>query len=50
MRWDGKKWNVITDWMAPAPEDRKLVQQKYIDSADKYAKEKGITPRACDAG
>ena len=47
MRWDGTKWNVITNWMSPAPEDRKLVQAKYVDSAMKYAKEKGITPRAC---
>jgi branched-chain amino acid transport system substrate-binding protein len=47
MRWDGTKWNVITNWMSPAPEDRKLVQAKYVDSAMKYAKEKGITPRTC---
>ena len=50
MRWDGAQWKMITDWMAPAPADRKLVREKYVESADKYAKDKGITPRACDAG
>jgi branched-chain amino acid transport system substrate-binding protein len=47
MRWDGERWNIITDWMAPMPGDRKLVQQKYIESAMQYAKEKGIQPRSC---
>jgi branched-chain amino acid transport system substrate-binding protein len=50
MRWDGARWHVTTDWMAPMPEDRKLVRQKYADSAMQYAKEKGITPRKCPAG
>jgi branched-chain amino acid transport system substrate-binding protein len=49
MRWDGAKWNITTDWMAPLPEDRKLVRQKYVDSARQYAKEKGIKPRECPA-
>ena len=49
MRWDGAKWKIITDWMSPTPDDKKLVQAKYIESADKYAKEKGITPRECPA-
>ena len=49
LRWDGNKWNIITDWMAPMPEDRKLVRQKYVDSAMQYAKEKGITARDCAA-
>ena len=47
MRWDGVRWHIVTDWMAPLPEDRKLVRQKYVDSARHYAKEKGITPRRC---
>jgi branched-chain amino acid transport system substrate-binding protein len=47
MRWDGVRWHVITDWMAPTPEDRKVVRQKYADSALQYAQEKGITPRKC---
>jgi branched-chain amino acid transport system substrate-binding protein len=49
MRWTGVRWNVETDWMAPLPDDRKLVQKKYLDSARQYAKEKGITPRSCPA-
>jgi branched-chain amino acid transport system substrate-binding protein len=47
MRWDGARWHIVTDWMAPMPEDRKLVQKKYVDSAMQYAKEKGIKPRQC---
>ncbi|HEX6158432.1 MAG TPA: ABC transporter substrate-binding protein [Burkholderiales bacterium] len=49
MRWDGVRWNTLTDWMAPLPEDRKLVRSKYLDSAARYAREKGITPRRCPA-
>jgi branched-chain amino acid transport system substrate-binding protein len=49
MRWDRVRWHIITDWMAPLPEDRKLVRQKYVDSAMQYAREKGITPRQCPA-
>ena len=44
LKWDGRKWNVITDWMQP---DRKLVRDKVEQSAAQYAKEKGITPRDC---
>lgn len=47
MRWDGQRWNILTDWLAPAPEDGKLVRAKYEQSALKYAREKGITPRDC---
>jgi len=47
MRWDGQRWNSVTDWIAPAPGDRKLVQAKYEQSALQYAREKGITPRKC---
>ncbi len=47
MQWDGNRWNTITDWLAPEAEDRKLVRAKYEQSALKYAKEKGITPRGC---
>jgi hypothetical protein len=39
----------VTDWLAPMPDDRKLVRQKYLDSALRYAREKGITPRKCAA-
>ncbi len=50
MRWDGSRWKIISGWVAPLPEDAKLVKAKYEDSATKYAKEKGITPRPCPAG
>jgi branched-chain amino acid transport system substrate-binding protein len=43
-QWDGKRWNVITDWVEP---DRKLVRAKVEASAAQYAKEKSITPRDC---
>jgi branched-chain amino acid transport system substrate-binding protein len=49
MRWDGARWNIVTDWMAPLPEDGKLVSQKYFDSARQYAREKSIAPRQCPA-
>ncbi|MGC2519270.1 MAG: ABC transporter substrate-binding protein [Burkholderiales bacterium] len=43
-QWDGKQWKVLTGWMEP---DRKLVRGMIEESAAKYAKEKGITPRDC---
>jgi branched-chain amino acid transport system substrate-binding protein len=43
-QWDGKKWNVITDWI---PGDRSVTRPMIEESAAKYAKEKGITPRDC---
>ena len=49
MRWDGVRWTALTDWLAPAPEDAKLVRARYEESALKYAREKGITPRKCPA-
>ena len=49
MRWNGVRWHIITDWMAPMPEDRELVRRRYVDSAMQYAKEKGIRPRPCAA-
>src|SRR5213593_290197 len=44
LQWDGKKWNVITDWIAA---DRELVRPLIEQSAAQYAKEKSITPRDC---
>jgi branched-chain amino acid transport system substrate-binding protein len=43
-QWDGTKWTVITDWIAP---DQALVRPLVEASAAKYAQEKGITPRVC---
>jgi len=44
MQWDGKKWNVITDWIAT---DQSIVRPMIEASAAQYAKEKSITPRDC---
>jgi len=43
-QWDGKQWIVLTDWIAP---DQALVRPLVEASAAKYARDKGITPRAC---
>jgi branched-chain amino acid transport system substrate-binding protein len=42
-QWNGKKWEMITDWVPPY---KKLVRGMIEASAAKYAKEKGITPRS----
>ena len=44
LQWNGKKWNVITDWIAS---DQSIVRPMIEQSAAKYAKEKGITLRDC---
>lgn len=43
-QWDGQKWVVISDWV---PGDQAMVRPMIEESAAKYAKEKGITPRDC---
>ena len=43
-QWDGKKWDAITDFIAPR---REQLRKQYVASAMQYAKEKGITPRDC---
>ena len=43
-QWDGKQWQVLTDWIAP---DQALVRPLVEASAAQYAQEKGITPRDC---
>jgi branched-chain amino acid transport system substrate-binding protein len=45
-QWDGQKWAVISDWISA---DRALLRPIIEASAAKYAKEKGITPRNCEA-
>ena len=43
-QWDGQKWVSASDWISPMKDYvRKMVEE----SAAKYAKEKGITPRTC---
>jgi branched-chain amino acid transport system substrate-binding protein len=44
MQWDGKKWNVISDWI---PTDQSIVRPMIEASAAQYAKEKGIAARDC---
>jgi branched-chain amino acid transport system substrate-binding protein len=43
-QWDGEKWQLVSDWIAA---DRALLRPIIEESAAKYAKEKGITPRDC---
>ena len=43
-QWDGKKWNTVSDWITP---DQKLLRPMVEQSAEKYAKDKNITPRDC---
>jgi branched-chain amino acid transport system substrate-binding protein len=43
-QWDGAKWNVISDWIAP---DWALLRPIIEKAADQYATEKKITPRDC---
>jgi len=45
-QWDGQKWNVISDWIAP---DWALLRPIIEKSANAYAAQKGITPRDCNA-
>ncbi len=43
-QWDGKQWKTITDWI---PSDKDMIHAMVEESANKYAKEKNITPRDC---
>ena len=43
-QWDGKKWNVISDWYTG---DDAVIMPIVKDTAAKYAAEKKITPRDC---
>ncbi len=43
-QWDGKEWNVISDWITP---DYALTRPMVEESAKKYADEKDISPRDC---
>ncbi len=45
-RWDGKKWNVVSDWIAP---DWKLLRPIIEKSSEAYAKEKGLTIRTSES-
>jgi branched-chain amino acid transport system substrate-binding protein len=40
-KWEGGKWKAASDWMSG---DKALIRKMVEESADKYAKEKNITP------
>ncbi len=42
-RWDGEKWEVITDWIET---DKEIVGPMIMESSMAYAAEKGIEPRS----
>ena len=42
-QWDGKKWNMISDWIPPM---RDIVRPMIMKAAAAYAKENNITPRS----
>lgn len=44
-QWDGAKWNVVSDWIAP---DWALLRPIIERSAEAYAQEKGITLRTAE--
>ena len=43
-QWDGRKWNLITDWIDPM---REVVRPMIENAAAAYALENNITPRDC---
>lgn len=45
-QWDGSKWVPVGGWIEPL---RDFVRKEVEESAAKYAKEKGITPRTSEA-
>src|SRR3546814_17803100 len=44
-QWEGDTWEIASDWIFP---NRHELRPAYEASAAPYAKEKGITPRACN--
>ena len=44
IQWDGKRWNVISDWISS---DQSIVRPMVEVSAAQYVKEKGISMRDC---
>jgi len=43
-QWNGKTWNLVTDWITPM---RDVIRPMIEAAADKYAKENSIKPRTC---
>lgn len=44
-QWDGKKWNVVSDWIAPTGALLRPIIEK---SSEAYAAEKGIKLRTSE--
>ncbi|HEY5870868.1 MAG TPA: ABC transporter permease, partial [Candidatus Tectomicrobia bacterium] len=44
-QWDGDKWVSVSDWIKPYSD---IVRAEIEKSAAQYAREKGLTPRACN--
>jgi branched-chain amino acid transport system substrate-binding protein len=44
-QWDGSKWSVASDWIAPIKE---VVRPMIEEAAMEYGKENNITPQACN--
>ncbi len=45
-QWDGKQWNVTSDWYEA---DSQIIRPMIRDSANRYAAEKKVTRRSCEA-
>jgi branched-chain amino acid transport system substrate-binding protein len=45
-QWDGKKWNFVSDWYEA---DSQIIKPMVRDAAARYANEKKITRRSCEA-
>ena len=45
VQWDGSAFKPVSDWIEP---NNELMWTLYRESAARYAKEKGITPRRCE--
>jgi branched-chain amino acid transport system substrate-binding protein len=43
-QWNGSKWNIVSDWVAPI---REVVRPMVEKAAAAYATENGIKPRSC---
>jgi branched-chain amino acid transport system substrate-binding protein len=43
-QWDGKRWNKVSDWIAPIQD---VVWPQITAAANKYAKENKVKPRTC---
>lgn len=44
-QWDGEKWELVTDFITP---DQEVLSPLIAEDSEAYAKEAGLTPRACN--